>query len=72
MGSIYNGLPILVKLEHDFLVGHDHSLHRPGAAEADGDRRAACACAACAWVAVRLPDAAIGLPRVICGREVRA
>ena len=33
MGLNFSMLPMLVKLEHVFHVGHDHSLHRPGAAE---------------------------------------
>ena len=64
MGSICSFWPILVKLEHIIHVGHDHSLHRPGAAEAAGDQRAACSRAACACFGVRCPmHAAIRLPR---------
>jgi hypothetical protein len=40
MGSNFSMLPMLVKLEHVFHVGHDHSLHRPGAAETAADDRA--------------------------------
>jgi hypothetical protein len=40
MGSNFSMLPMLVKLEHVFHVGHDHSPHRPGAAETAADDRA--------------------------------
>ena len=51
----FSMLPMLVKLEHVFHVGHDHSLHRPCAAKAAGYHRACFRHAACAWVAMRRP-----------------
>jgi hypothetical protein len=68
-------LPILVKLEHVFHVGHDHSLRRPGADEAAGDQRDACSRAACAWVGARCPTQRSGCREpsldVQCARDMQ-